>query len=390
MKIGIYVHVPYCMRKCRYCDFASAPIKGREGSVGPYFARLWNDIERTGRYYGGRLEADTVFFGGGTPSLVDAEYICKTLDVISKYFTVNQGAEISIEANPGTLSREKLASYSASGINRLSLGIQSFDDGVLSVMGRIHDSMEALKSYELSRRYFDNINLDLMMGVPAQSLKIWLDTLSRAVGLAPEHLSFYSLQLEEGTPFYNDYKNGLLELPSVKEDRLMYHEGLKLMEAAGYRRYEVSNAAKPGFACRHNLKYWTMEPYLGFGSAAHSFIGGRRFEDGALPVLSEDGALSEEAFESVVKNSKSFEPADPGRINDLKGDFIFTQLRLADGMDGGLYARLFGRPIEDDFGIPLRKLIKEGFIEEAEGCIRLTASGLDATNPVMEELLSAL
>ncbi|MBR0138849.1 MAG: radical SAM family heme chaperone HemW, partial [Firmicutes bacterium] len=245
MKTGIYVHIPYCVRKCRYCDFASAPIGGREGSVEPYFRKLWEDIERTGRYYGKRLKADTVFFGGGTPSLVDASYICKTLGVIRNSFTVNQDAEISIEANPGTLSEEKLASYRDAGINRLSLGVQSFDDKVLSAMGRIHDSDEALRSYELSGKYFGNINLDLMMGVPAQDLKVWLETLDRAVSLSPEHLSFYSLQLEEGTPFYNDYKNGLLKLPSREEDRLMYHEGLKLMEAAGSIRYEVSNAARP-------------------------------------------------------------------------------------------------------------------------------------------------
>ncbi len=384
MDTGIYVHIPYCVRKCRYCDFMSFPLEERRASVGPYIERLKKDIRAAGEHYGDALSVDTVFFGGGTPSLIDEGLLCSALSEIRNSFTVKDDAEISLEANPGTLTEEKLAAYRAAGFSRLSLGAQSLDDRVLSLMGRIHTAAEAVSSFRLAAGYFDDINIDLMLGVPAQDLGIWLDTLKRALDLSPTHLSFYSLQLEEGTPFYEDYRRGRLELPSWEENRIMYHRGLEIIKDAGFEHYEISNAAGPGRKCRHNLKYWRMEPYLGFGSAAHSFIGGRRYEDGAPPF---DPA---EDPEITAARSVSFRWARGERLRDLKGDFLFTQLRLIEGMDGALYERLFGSSLSGDLGGEVSALIAEGLLKEEEGKIRLTTKGLDLTNPVEERLLAAL
>ena len=384
MDVGIYVHIPYCVRKCRYCDFASSAIAGREGTVGPYIGGLKDGIRRTAEHFDGRLSVSSVFFGGGTPSLIDAGLLCSVLDEIRKCFTVTQDAEISLEANPGTLTEGKLAAYRKAGFNRLSLGIQSLDDRVLAAMGRIHDSREAAASFRLASRFFDNINADLMLGVPLQTERIWTDTLERAIDLGPSHLSFYSLQLEEGTPFYDDYRAGRLELPSWEENRAMYHKGLEIIRDAGFVHYEISNGALPGRECRHNLRYWTMEPFLGFGSAAHSFIGGVRYEGGALPF-----AVGEDPDETIAR-SRSFTWAEGERLADLKGDFLFTQLRLIEGMDTGLYQRLFGTSIESDVGGALEELEADGLIETSEDRIRLTEKGLDMTNPIEEKLLEAL
>ncbi len=365
-KLGIYIHIPYCIRKCNYCDFVSFPLEDRQDELPVYFESLTGDIEKSSKIYGKEYSVDSVFFGGGTPSCVDAGRICGILERIRSCFNVEDGAEISLEANPGTLDRKKLSAYRAAGFNRISLGIQSFDDEVLRIMGRIHDSEKAAESFALAREYFGNINLDLILGTPGQDLKIWSETLSRAIDLGPEHISFYSLQLEEGTPFYEDYRSGRLDLPSWEENRAMYHRALELLKQAGYEHYEISNAARPGFRCRHNIKYWSMEDYLGLGCAASSFLDGRRFENGLY--LPGDGRLL----------SRS----------ELEGDFIFTQLRLTEGLDTDLYRSLFGSDFEAEHAAALSECVSRGLLAKHGYRIAFTEKGLDMTNPVMAEFLN--
>lgn len=275
-KLGLYVHIPFCIRKCKYCGFVSFD-NCMEADWQAYFCALEKEIELRAAEYAD-YEVDTIFIGGGTPTIVPAEWISGILTKIKNKFnnTVNQ--EITIESNPGTLTPEKLEIYRKAGINRLSIGVQSLDDTVLSAIGRIHDRQAVLETFREARcAGFDNINLDLMFSLPKQTDEIWEATLNEAVSLRPEHISFYSLQIEEGTEFYDMYKNGTLDIADDETDRARYHTAVRILKDAGYKHYEISNAALPGRESQHNLKYWSLDEYLGLGLAAHSFAGGRRF-----------------------------------------------------------------------------------------------------------------
>lgn len=360
--LGIYIHVPYCVRKCRYCDFCSHTPEN-DNEVATYFEKIRLEIMQAAFAYRNKFYVNSIFFGGGTPSLVPAEELVRTLKCVQSNWRVAEDCEISLEANPGTIDREKLQKYKAAGFNRISLGVQSFNDDVLTALGRIHDSKTAISAFEMLP--FGNRNIDLMFGVPGQNLCIWEDTLNTAIALNPEHISFYSLQLEDGTPLFEDYKNGQVELPSWEENRKMYHMAVKMLKDAGYHHYEVSNAAKPGYECRHNLKYWKMQSYLGFGESAWSYLDGRR------------GIFN--------PNNNCVETEDE---IDTKGDFIFTELRLIDGFNTDDYFNLFGTHFENDYKAVLNQLISEGLLEQNGKIIRFTERGLDYTNPVMERLLN--
>ena len=387
--LGIYIHVPYCIRKCRYCDFLSFERVPENG----YFEKLTRDIKSAKNAVGDRNQhyVDTVFFGGGTPSLANKEQLGSVLAAIRETFSIADGAEISIEVNPETVTEKKAAELKELGFARVSMGVQSLDDGVLSALDRVHSADKARAAYDmLCDAGFDNINLDLIFGTPrdtadgsrpVQDLEVWHHTLDEIFAMKPQHISFYSLQVEEDTPLWTDYRNGRAELPSWEENREMYHSAAAQLKEHGYRHYEVSNAALPGFECRHNIKYWTMKPYLGFGISAHSF----------LPEFSEDGSLK-----GGYRGEADWAAADPftglqnESMTDLKGDFLFTQLRLIDGLDTSLYRRLFGTDFAEEFAEPLEKLTAGGFVETHGDHISLTANGLDSTNPVMQELLYAL
>ncbi len=382
--LGIYMHVPYCIKKCRYCDFVSFE-KAPEDA---YFQCLAEDITRGGRGAAGLLDmpgdkpsADTVFFGGGTPSLASKEQLETLLNAVRRSFDLlpcsgREEPEITIEVNPETVSSGKAAELKALGFSRVSMGVQSLNDKVLKAMGRVHSAQKAREAHNTLRSAgFDNLNMDLIFGAPGQDLKIWKDTLGEVISMRPEHISFYSLQLEEGTPLYDDYTSGRVGLPSWELNREMYHLAAEALKATGYHHYEISNAALPGFECRHNLKYWSMQQYLGFGTSAHSFIAGRR---GEADYSNGDAfGLKEETEE------------------ELKGDFIFTALRLTEGMDAGEWKRLFGSDIFEELGDALEEQIGKGLlaVEESSGhsgkMIRFTPEGLDRTNPVMEALIGA-
>ena len=275
--ISIYIHIPFCVKKCAYCDFAS--FSGRMGRMGAYVDAVCREIRAQAAFFGKR-RVKTVFFGGGTPTLMTGGQVQAIMDTLCECFYIEETAEISMEGNPGTVTAESLAAYRAAGVNRLSLGVQSMDDGLLAAIGRIHTAAQAREAVAFARAAgFENINLDLMLGLPGQTAGQWEETLAAAIALGPEHLSCYSLILEEDTPLYAAAQAGTCA-PLPDEDALDAMDAIttRLTEEAGYHRYEVSNWARPGRECRHNIVYWECESYLGIGCAAHGEMDGTRFE----------------------------------------------------------------------------------------------------------------
>ena len=400
--LGLYVHIPFCVKKCDYCDFPSFPGRG-DTEQEAYVKALCREIARYGQdgcgerggselrreenggagqigesqeAYISRYSVDTIFLGGGTPSLLRPSLICDILDSLGQVFSIEAEAEITIEANPGTLGPDKLKAYRSMGINRLSMGVQSLDDGILQGLGRIHSREEVLENYGQARRAgFENINLDLMFGIPDQGLGQWEATLDEALSLSPEHLSFYSLQIEEGTPFYHRFASGRLSQPSQELDRKMYHRALSRLEEEGYLHYEISNAARKGFACRHNMKYWTMEDYLGLGLSAHSYIRGVRFFNSS--DMKEYAALSGPA--DIHKNDR----------RDSVSDYLFTGMRLVRGMDLDDFHYRYGESVFQMFPGPLERFQAQGLLEIQDRHLRFTRRGLDFTNTVLRELMQA-
>ena len=377
--MGIYVHIPFCVRKCPYCGFFSRP-PGDRGEIGAYVSRIIREIKAAASEYGvlpdgsGPRRADSIFIGGGTPSLLEPEQVSDILSALRAGFGITPDAEISMEANPGTLGQDgaRLSGFLAAGINRLSIGVQSFDDRVLRTLGRIHNAEEAERTFRAAREAgFDNINIDLMFGIPGQTAGQWDRTLRKAAELDPEHFSFYSLQLEEGTPFFEAFETGrLTELPD-EEDRAMYHHAIALLKRAGYHHYEISNAAKPGFECRHNLKYWTLAEYLGIGDTAASYIDGTRF-------TMMDGEKTEVHVNSAF---------------DDMSEYMFTGLRLTRGILYSDFRRRFGMSPEEAFAdrwAELDEFFGSGALERRvtndgeRSALLITEKGIDISNRIME------
>lgn len=367
-KLGLYIHIPFCIRKCRYCDFVSGPAESSAREE--YLKALVAEIKDAGLLFADKYEVDTVFIGGGTPTTLTGTQLAGVLDEIRNTFDGSY-EEVSCEANPGTIDDKKLKDLKAAGFTRLSIGVQSFDDEVLKQLGRIHSADEAEMSVKSALDAGFDTNLDLMLGVPGQSLTSWEKSLEKAIGLGVYHLSFYSLQLEEGTPLYEDYRYGKLILPTWEENRAMYHTAVDILKSAGYHHYEISNAAKPGHECRHNIKYWTMGEYLGLGKSAYSYIDGKRFESYPL----------RKTYESQ-KEAQSFA--------DAKSDFIFTALRLIDGFENSSYLKLFGVSFFDEYKDIYDKLVTDQMLECDNERIRFTKIGLDHTNEVMAELIAGI
>ncbi|NLZ01602.1 MAG: radical SAM family heme chaperone HemW, partial [Pirellulaceae bacterium] len=269
--IGLYVHIPFCASKCAYCDFASCA--GREADIPRYVDAVIREIARRGAE-AGHPRADTVFLGGGTPSLLDERQTTRILDALFEAFPIEEGAEITCECNPGTLTAPLAHALRKAGVNRLSIGAQARQARLLRLLGRIHDWQGVVASVETARQAgFDNINLDLMFGLPSQNVPDFRETLQAAIALSPSHLSCYGLIVEEGTPISRDIAEGKLALPDEEAERAMYELARQTLATDGLDQYEISNFARPGHACRHNLGCWTRVPYLGFGCAAHSFFG---------------------------------------------------------------------------------------------------------------------
>ncbi len=331
------------------------------------------------------IKTDTIFIGGGTPSLLRQHLITEILKAAEAAFSVSKDSEITMEANPGTLTRDKLYTCRKAGINRLSIGAQSMDDRLLKIMGRIHTAEDFKRTYQAARTAgFQNINVDLMFGIPGQTQDIWRKTLQEVLEMEPEHISFYSLQLEEGTDFFRRYKNDQMDLPPEQEEREMYHEGIRLLKEAGYVHYEISNCARPGFQCRHNLKYWNFDEYAAAGLGAHSFSYEkgrqcntssldtyiRRLEAGELPT-------DRQAYEQET-------------LQDYMGEYAFTALRKREGLDTEDFYRTFGADFYRVYADRLRDLQayeQKGLLILKKDRLFLTEKGIDCSNEIMAEFV---
>ena len=373
--LELYIHIPFCIRKCNYCDFLSFPET--ESGIAQYCHALKEEIKRTGDQAEG-IGVRSVFIGGGTPSILEAEQITEIMTCIRNNFSIEKNAEITIESNPGTLNAEKLNCYHELGINRLSIGLQSSDDDCLRRLGRIHTFQEFEKNYEQARKSgFQNINIDLMSGLPGQSLRGYEDTLNRVTELKPEHISSYSLIIEEGTPFYKS-DSVLQQLPDEDTERKMYERTKEILAQQGYERYEISNYARQGRECIHNLGYWEQVPYLGMGLGASSFYNGARFsnERNFRKYLSTP-YLPFEHREDYVQVS---------REEQMEDTMIFG-LRKMKGISVSEFEREFGTPIWEMYGSVIERYSNLGLLIQEGDVLRLTDAGIDVSNRIFEDFI---
>ena len=324
---------------------------------------------------------DSIFIGGGTPSLLSAEDTRAIMDGLQDNFYITRDAEITIESNPATLDEEKLESYLDMGINRLSIGVQSFENSVLSTLGRIHDKNEAFQAIQMAKKAgFENINIDIMFGIPGQTMKMWKDTVRQCIFLEPQHISLYSLQVEEGTELHRlIYEDETLQLPPEESDRQMYHEALQMLRAAGFNLYEISNAAKPGFESRHNLKYWSYEEYAGLGLGASSFTGGKRFRNYSK-MMDYLKAIKEHCIPIDESSYENY------TLRDEMGIYVFTGLRKAEGINLLDFYDTFQMDLFDIYDPEIIKKYK-GCIELYQDRLYLTPQGMDISNKIMAEFV---
>lgn len=414
-QLSIYVHIPFCARKCFYCDFLS--FNAGADRIESYFFALEKEISIwADKIKGMEYEVISVFFGGGTPSFVDAKYIVVILELIRTKFSLRPDAEITIEVNPASAMYEKLLDYRQAGINRLSIGAQSLNDDELKRLGRLHDAKMFFETYENARKAgFDNINIDIMSALPGQSLDSYVSTIKKVTELRPEHISAYSLIVEEETPFFDMDLN----LPDEETDRLMYHKTLQLLSECGYHRYEISNyALRPETAgkkeadaieaydkyeCRHNKVYWQRGNYLGFGIGAASMVENVRWSN-LRDIVKYVDALSDthllaESEDDLGINEKNlnagFEPNSLGicenieylTMNGQMEEYMFLGLRLTEGVSMERFKNLFSRDIRDVYGPVIEKYEKLSLLEEEGDHLKLTEKGLDVSNTVMAEFL---
>ncbi len=371
----LYLHMPFCVRKCAYCDFLSFPSGAETQRM--YAKRLMEDIDVMGKRYG-EIPVETIFIGGGTPSVPDSALVVKIMEHVRHAFHVADGAEISMEANPGTVTREKLTDYRKAGINRLSFGLQSANDRELKLLGRIHTWAEFLESFTLARECgFANLNIDLMSALPGQTCESWKETLSRVTDLDPEHISAYSLIIEEGTPFGERYgsEEGRKLLPDEDSEREMYHETKRFLKDCGYERYEISNYAKPGRECRHNIGYWTGVPYLGLGLGASSYLDGCRFT--VNPDMKQYLEEKPGMFADIEKLTKK----------DMEEEFFYVGLRMTAGVSLSEFERRFGISAKEVYPGLMETFVKEKAARFEGDRFVLTDYGLDVSNYIMAQFL---
>ncbi len=398
-ELELYIHIPFCARKCSYCDFLSFPID--QQAQREYSLKLIEEI----RYQSARAkeyQVVSVFIGGGTPSILKSEYMAKVLCCIQENFQVLPDAEISMEVNPGTVTAEGLACYKEAGVNRISIGLQSADDQELRWLGRIHTYDEFLKSYQRVRMAgFGNVNVDLISAIPGQTLESWKNTLKKTAMLKPEHISAYSLIVEEGTPYYDRYGGwkpeegrcggqeedsclmSLPELPDEETEREMYYLTQQFLKEQGYERYEISNYSKQGYECRHNMGYWMGTEYLGFGLGASSYFEGCRFHN--TPDFKEYCGAAfdrEDMFQKVLR--QDFEKLN---IEQKMEEYMFLGLRLIEGISAQEFVSRFGHNIRNVYGQVLSEMEENGLMEWKDGYYRLTLRGIDISNYVMSRFL---
>ncbi|MDO8444680.1 MAG: radical SAM family heme chaperone HemW [Deltaproteobacteria bacterium] len=383
MTLGIYIHIPFCVKKCPYCDFTSfTPETLPEDQ---YITALIREMEVRRAEVVEDVKVETVYFGGGTPSLLSPNSVKNLLIAISKEFTLKE-PEITIEVNPGTVDLDKLKGYRDAGVNRLSLGIQSLNDRLLSVLGRIHNRKEALNAYESARKAgFQNIGIDLIHSVPGELLSDWKGDLKEAISLRPEHISAYNLTVEEETHFFRQQEKGLLALPKEEEQVAMFLETERILEGAGYEHYEVSNYAIPGFRSRHNQIYWKGGEYLGLGVSAHSCISGR------LSVVSgqtncgkrtANTSNLEEYFRLIKEKGNAIIEEEALTREKAMGEAVFLGLRMMEGIDLSYFKDRFGIGIDAAYPDAVNDLMEDGLLDSGGGHLRLTKKGILFLNDV--------
>ena len=373
-EIGIYVHIPFCKQKCYYCDFVS--YCNKDNLIEDYIKAVKKEIKLQNI----QAPITTIYIGGGTPSYIESKYIKEIIEEIKKK-NVTKRPEITIEVNPGTVTREKLKDYKKSGINRLSIGLQSVQDDILKEIGRIHDFEQFLETYEMARNVgFKNINVDLMLGIPNQRIKDLKESLEEVIKLQPEHISVYSLIVEDGTPIANKIQKGELELPDEETERNMYWYVKNNLELNGYKHYEISNFAKKGYESKHNINCWNQKQYFGFGAAAHSYRDITRYSN-------------TDKIEEYIRNVKS-ERLDRNRIihevqkeYDTEKEYMLLGLRKINGVKISEFKLKFGKNPIYLFRNELKKLTDEKLISIDEDNIRLTNRGIDLANLVWEEFV---
>ncbi|ELC8451971.1 radical SAM family heme chaperone HemW [Clostridium perfringens] len=374
-KISLYIHIPFCAQKCLYCDF---PSFARKDHLRKAYIEALNKEIISLREKHNNLEINTIFIGGGTPSVLEADELECLLKEVAK-LNMAKDVEYSMECNPGNLTEEKLEVMKKYGVNRISMGLQAKQDNLLKGLGRIHNYKTFKENFLLAKKVgFNNINVDLMFGLPNQRLNEWEETLREIISLEPAHISAYSLIIEEGTAFYNLYENDKLKLPTEEEERKMYHLAKKILEENGFNQYEISNYAKEGKECRHNLAYWNMDNWIGVGSASASYIDGKRIKNISsvekyINSINEKG----EAVEEIINNSK----------NDNMEEFMFMGLRKINGIDENEFKNRFSMNINDVYGEILNKYIGEGLLIRESGRIFLSEKGIEISNVIMADFL---
>lgn len=385
-ELELYIHIPFCIKKCRYCDFLSAPAS--ESIRQAYVDQLLKEICVTGTKYRD-YQVTSVFAGGGTPSVLSAQQMQCLLDQLRSSFHILPDAEITVECNPGTVDAEKMQAYLESGVNRLSMGLQSADEQELRLLGRIHTFAQFVDNYKLARNMgFKNINIDLISALPGQKETVYEKTLKKVLELRPEHISAYSLIIEEGTPFFDRYGQAevLREkgkeqhlLPTEEEERRMYEMTKKLLKCAGYHRYEISNYALDGFECRHNTGYWQRENYLGIGLGAASLIENVRFSNTAN--------LEEYLKLDFIKPDTAVAERTELDIQAQMEEFMFLGLRMMCGVSAEKFQNKFKKTIDQVYGEVLDRQLQDGFIKRNKNGYCLTDYGIDVSNYVMSEYL---
>ena len=382
-ELELYIHIPFCVKKCSYCDFLSAPATEQIREA--YMAALFAEIGGRATEYVDRI-VTSIFIGGGTPSLLSGEQIGQLMDCIREHFVLAEDAEITMEVNPGTATAQKLRTFYKAGINRLSIGMQSAQAQELKALGRIHDFEGFCQVYrEAASAGFTNINVDVMSGLPGQTLASYKDTLEKVLHLdpMPQHISAYSLIVEEGTPFASMAERGELPLPEEDTERAMYEETREVLEKYGFHRYEISNYARDGYECRHNVGYWIRRDYLGFGVGAASLIGNVRFQNGRdLTAYLVHPLDCREEEQSLTPQEQMEET-------------MFLGLRLTKGVPYDAFARQYGRSPEEIYGEVIARNVADGLLQVTEGegdeksglFLALTKRGLDLSNYVMAQFL---
>ena len=376
MPAGVYLHIPFCKSRCSYCDFATDVYRNSE-AVERYVDALCAEVNSEVDHQNSEVRSqnseavDTIYFGGGTPSLLSPHQVSKILDAVRNKYEVSASAEVTMEMNPATVTRATLEGYRSLGVNRASFGVQTFNDEALKLLARGHDANDARETFRLLRETgFDNISFDLIAGLPGQTLDDWKRNLDEAVSMNPDHISLYLLEVHEGTPIAEQIRSGRRPVPDEELAASMYELMLERLSAAGYEHYEISNFARPGFESRHNTKYWRMEPVFGFGVSAHSFDGRERYAN------ERDTAKYVELIETIGGAENYRETVD------LVSETAFLGLRMTSGIDLDELTKRFGVDLNQEYSSELDELIENGLVERIRDRLSLTPKGMLYSNEV--------